>query len=37
MTKITNRTVDKALKPYLYLYQAVTGTDAERRRPEADS
>ncbi len=30
MTKITNRTVDKAFEIYLCLYQAVTGTEAEQ-------
>jgi len=30
MTKITNRTVDKAFEIYLSLYQAVTGTDDEQ-------
>lgn len=30
MTKITNRTVDKAFEVYLSLYQAVTGTDEEQ-------
>lgn len=30
MTKITNRTVDKAFEIYLSLYQAVTGTDEEQ-------
>jgi type I restriction enzyme R subunit len=30
MTKITNRTVDKAFEIYLCLYQAVTGTDEEQ-------
>ena len=30
MTKITNRTVDKAFEIYLCLYQAVTGTEEER-------
>jgi len=30
MTKITNRTVDKAYEIYLCLYQAVTGTDEEK-------
>ena len=30
MTKITNRTVDKAFEIYLCLYQAVTGTDDEQ-------
>jgi type I restriction enzyme, R subunit len=30
MTKITNRTVDKAFEIYLCLYQAVTGSDEER-------
>ncbi len=30
MTKITNRTVDKAFEVYLCLYQAVTGLDAEQ-------
>jgi len=30
MTKITNRTVDKAFEIYLCLYQAVTGTDEEK-------
>ncbi|WP_050026551.1 DEAD/DEAH box helicase family protein [Verrucomicrobium sp. BvORR034] len=30
MTKITNRTVDKAFEIYLCLYQAVTGTDEDR-------
>lgn len=30
MTKITNRTVDKAYEIYLCLYQAVTGTDEEQ-------
>ncbi len=30
MTKITNRTVDKAFEVYLCLYQAVTGTEAEQ-------
>jgi type I restriction enzyme, R subunit len=30
MTKITNRTVDKAFEIYLCLYQAVTGLDAEQ-------
>lgn len=30
MTKITNRTVDKAYEIYLCLYQAVTGTEAEQ-------
>lgn len=30
MTKITNRTVDKAFEVYLALYQAVTGTDDEQ-------
>ncbi len=31
MTKIVNRTVDKAFEIYLCLYQAVTGTDAHHR------
>jgi type I restriction enzyme R subunit len=30
MTKITNRTVDKAFEIYLCLYQAVTGTEEEQ-------
>jgi type I restriction enzyme, R subunit len=30
MTKITNRTVDKAFEIYLSLYQAVTGTEEEQ-------
>jgi type I restriction enzyme R subunit len=30
MTKITNRTVDKAFEIYLCLYQAVTGTEEDR-------
>ncbi len=30
MTKVTNRTVDKAFEIYLALYQAVTGTDEEQ-------
>ncbi|MBE7465972.1 MAG: DEAD/DEAH box helicase family protein [Planctomycetes bacterium] len=30
MTKITNRTVDKAFEIYLCLYQAVTGTEEEK-------
>lgn len=30
MTKITNRTVDKAFEIYLCLYQAVTGTDEDQ-------
>jgi len=30
MTKITNRTVDKAFEIYLSLYQAVSGTDEEQ-------
>jgi len=30
MTKITNRTVDKAFEIYLSLYQAVTGTDDDQ-------
>ena len=30
MTKITNRTVDKAFEVYLSLYQAVTGTEEEQ-------
>lgn len=30
MTKITNRTVDKAFEVYLALYQAVTGTDEDQ-------
>ena len=30
MTKITNRTIDKAFEIYLSLYQAVTGTDDEQ-------
>ena len=30
MTKITNRTVDKAFEIYLSLYQAVTGTEDEK-------
>src|SRR6266705_2469251 len=30
MTKITNRTVDKAFEIYLSLYQAVTGTEDEQ-------
>ncbi len=30
MTKITNRTADKAFEIYLALYQAVTGTDEEQ-------
>jgi type I restriction enzyme R subunit len=30
MTKITNRTADKAFEIYLSLYQAVTGTDEEQ-------
>ena len=30
MTKITNRTVDKAFEIYLSLYQAVTGTDEDQ-------
>ncbi|RPJ87162.1 MAG: DEAD/DEAH box helicase [Acidobacteria bacterium] len=30
MTKITNRTVDKAFEVYLSLYQAVTGTEDEQ-------
>jgi type I restriction enzyme R subunit len=30
MTKITNRTVDKAFEIYLCLYQAVTGSEAEQ-------
>ncbi|MGN6728909.1 MAG: EcoAI/FtnUII family type I restriction enzme subunit R [Rhodanobacteraceae bacterium] len=30
MTKITNRTVDKAFEVYLCLYQAVTGTEEDR-------
>jgi type I restriction enzyme, R subunit len=30
MTKITNRTIDKAFEIYLSLYQAVTGTDEEQ-------
>lgn len=30
MTKITNRTVDKAFEIYLCLYQAVTGTDEDK-------
>jgi type I restriction enzyme, R subunit len=30
MTKITNRTVDKAFEIYLALYQAVTGTEEEQ-------
>jgi type I restriction enzyme R subunit len=30
MTKITNRTVDKAFEIYLALYQAVTGSDEEQ-------
>src|SRR5882762_564479 len=30
MTKITNRTVDKAFEVYLCLYQAVTGTEDEQ-------
>jgi type I restriction enzyme R subunit len=30
MTKITNRTVDKAYEIYLSLYQAVTGTEEEK-------
>lgn len=30
MTKITNRTVDKAFEVYLCLYQAVTGTEEEQ-------
>ena len=30
MTKITNRTVDKAFEIYLCLYQAVTGTDEQQ-------
>jgi len=30
MTKITNRTVDKAFEIYLALYQAVSGTDEEQ-------
>ena len=30
MTKITNRTVDKAFEIYLCLYQAVTGTETEQ-------
>jgi type I restriction enzyme R subunit len=30
MTKITNRTADKAFEIYLCLYQAVTGTDEEQ-------
>jgi type I restriction enzyme R subunit len=30
MTKITNRTVDKAFEIYLCLYQAVTGTEVEQ-------
>jgi type I restriction enzyme, R subunit len=30
MTKITNRTADKAFEVYLSLYQAVTGTDEEQ-------
>ncbi len=30
MTKITNRTVDKAFEIYLCLYQAVTGTEADQ-------
>lgn len=30
MTKITNRTVDKAYEIYLCLYQAVTGTEEEK-------
>jgi type I restriction enzyme, R subunit len=30
MTKVTNRTVDKAFEIYLSLYQAVTGTDEEQ-------
>lgn len=29
MTKITNRTVDKAFEIYLCLYQAVTGTEED--------
>ena len=31
MTKITNRTVDKAFEVYLCLYQAVTGTEEEQK------
>ncbi|RPJ57671.1 MAG: DEAD/DEAH box helicase, partial [Acidobacteria bacterium] len=30
MTKVTNRTVDKAFEVYLSLYQAVTGTEEEQ-------
>lgn len=30
MTKITNRTADKAFEIYLSLYQAVTGTEEEQ-------
>ena len=30
MTKVTNRTVDKAFEIYLCLYQAVTGTDEDQ-------
>ncbi len=30
MTKVTNRTIDKAFEIYLCLYQAVTGTEDER-------
>ncbi len=30
MTKITNRTIDKSFEIYLSLYQAITGTEAEK-------